>query len=345
MKELGNISRSNFTSPTYNVQSINISDIVSQFINPNTMSSKSFSALQISIFNTGFSFPVVVVKNPVYDESTKGAMTGYEKVCAVIEGGKGDAKSAVGSETTYATQVSDEELRAHYEYRLADGQQRSSTIRLGTKYFFEDPKREDKAKDWSEGKNIPEDAGKEMLKYLAWRENFTIPCVVLEGFNEQQLMSVTVLMNQARGSHGLDSMKDIVSDLVNVCNMSEEWIAKNLFLDIESVRRMTQLSGMKSAFDNMNEADLSWDPYKDDSMKRKINTYLNREAGKYVKAYLEANPDCESGQNRDIGDIQEYAISLGWDREAAKKLKQSEVEIAPNGTRRESRIHNNYSAE
>lgn len=338
-----NIKRSDFVSPTYKVERISIFDIIGQRSNPNSMSSKSFAALQTSIYNTGYSFPILVVENPSYKPEREKELGKKERIEAVIEGGKDDHKSGVGSEDiVFATQVSDESIREMFKYQIADGQQRSSVIRLGTKYFMDDPARERKAEEWSRGENIPTDPGKEMLKYLAWREGFTIPCVVLKGKTEVELMSVTVLMNQARGSHGLDSMKDIVYNLINVAGMSEEWVARNLYLDIDSIKRMTQLSGLKSAYDNLNEADLAWNPESDHSYERKQNAYLNREASKYVEKYLKEHPEVDQGERRDIGNIQEYAQSLGWDREAALKVKQSDVEIAPNGTRREGRIHNGF---
>lgn len=337
---LDNIKKSSFVSPTYSVERISIFSIIGQRSNPNSMSSKSFAALQTSIFNTGYSFPILVVENPSYKPERKGEISNYDRIKAVIEGGENDHKSGVGAADTFATQVSDEKIREMFEYQIADGQQRSSVIRLGTKYFMEDSNRERKAEEWSKGENIPTDPGREMLKYLAWREDFTIPCVVLKGYNDIELMSVTVLMNQARGSHGLDSMKDIVYNLINVGGMSEDWVAKNLFLDLESIKRMTQLSGLKSAYDNLDATDLAWNPEEDRSYERKQNAYLNREAAKYVQQYLEANPDTEQGENRDIGNIQDYALSLGWDKEAALRVKQSGVDIAPNGTRREGRIQN-----
>lgn len=127
--------------------------------------------------------------------------------------------------------------------------------------------------------------------------------------------------NTARGSHSLDSMKDIVANLINVAGMSEEWVAKNLFLDLESVKRMTQLSGLKQAYDNIDAADLSWNPFEDESYERKTTSYLNREAAKYVQNYLKTHPDANN-QARDMGDIITYAESLGWNKSAAEAVFQ-----------------------
>ena len=162
-----------------------------------------------------------------------------------------------------------------------------------------------------------------MLKYLAWREGFCLPVTLLRENDEVALMSTTVLMNQARGEHSLDSTKDIVYTLINIVGKSEEWVAKNLFLDVDSVKKLNQLSGLKSAYSNINNTDLAWNPETDNAYIRKQNSYLNREASKYVNQYLIDHPDIDSGKDRDIGDIKEFAESLGWDSESALKIKQT----------------------
>lgn len=331
--------RSSFISPTYEVTRVSVFDLIGQKSNPNSISSKSFAALQVSVYNTGYSFPIVAIANPSFKEERYKEIGDYDKIKQVVEGSSADARSGVGSDTSFATQISDESIREMFPVQVTDGQQRSSIIRLGTKYFMEDEKAEQKAEKWSNGEDIPFEPGKEMLKYLAWREDFTIPCVVLKDKTEVELMSITVLMNQARGSHSLDSTKEIVYNLINVAGMSEDWVSRNLFLDLESIKRMTQLSGLKSAYDNLDEADLAWNPETDGAYERKQDAYLNREASKYVAAYVAENPNTDTGERRDIGNIQEYAESLGWDREAAIKIKQGESDVAPNGTRREGRIH------
>lgn len=331
--------QSTFISPTYEVTKVSVFDLIGQKSNPNSISSKSFAALQVSVFNTGYSFPIVAIANPTFKEERYNEISDYEKIRQVVEGSAADARSGTGSDTTFATQISDEAIREMFPVQVTDGQQRSSIIRLGTKYFMEDDAAEAKAEKWSKGEDIPFEPGKEMLKFLAWREDFTIPCVVLQDKTEVELMSITVLMNQARGSHSLDSTKEIVYNLINVAGMSEDWVARNLFLDLESIKRMTQLSGLKSAYDNLDEADLAWNPETDGSYQRKQDAYLNREASKYVSAYVADNPSTDTGERRDIGNIQEYAESLGWDKEAAIRIKQGESDVAPNGTRREGRIH------
>lgn len=125
----------------------------------------------------------------------------------------------------------------------------------------------------------------------------------------------------ARGSHSLASTKEIVRNLLEVANMSEEWIAKNLFMDLDSVKRLSQLSGLKKAFDNIEEADLSWNPEEDSSYERKTNSYLNKAAAQYVQEYLKTHEDAKN-QAREMGDILTYAESLGWNKDAAEKVFQ-----------------------
>lgn len=45
---------------------------------------------------------------------------------------------------------------------------------------------------------------------------------------------------------------------------------------------------------------------------------------------------------REYGSLQSFAESLGWDREAALKVRQSPLELSPNGRRADGRISNEY---
>lgn len=267
---------------------------------------------------------ITACENQLYDEAVASKLTPFERIKMHIEGAENDAKSgSVTGDLAYATQISDADMRKAFKMEIVDGAQRSGVIRMGTYLFMQksDAEQEKMASEWAAGQNIPEDAGKTMLMYLAWRENFSVPCSVLVGKSDAEKMSATILFNTARGSHSLDSMKDIVANLINVAGMSEEWVAKNLFLDLESVKRMTQLSGLKQAYDNIDAADLSWNPFEDESYERKTTSYLNREAAKYVQNYLKTHPEANN-QARDMGDILAYAESLGWSKTAAEQIFQ-----------------------
>lgn len=310
IKELEN--KSEFVSPVYGVRKIPVWDIVGQSVNPNSLTGKAFAALQQSIFNQGYAMSITCQENPIYNPNSD-VLPVHEKIKLVIEGGDEDAKSGGGE---YATQVSDESIREMFKIQIVDGQQRSSVVRMGTKYFLEDPNIEAKVEKWSKGEGIPEKPGPEMLKYIAWREDFCLPCAVLYGKTESELMSATILMNTARGSHSLDSMKDIVYNLINVAGMSVEWVSQNLYLDIESIKRMQQLSGLKAAMNDIDDCDMSWSPEKDDSYKRKMTAYLTREATKFIEVYKSKHPDSEIPTT---GTAIEIAIELGFDQEAIMK--------------------------
>ena len=140
--------RSNFQSPIYNVIRVKVADICGQSSNPNAMSGKAYNALMQSIFNTGYGMNIVGAVNPIYDEEFASKLTDLQKINLCIQGSEEDARSALGSDNQFATQLSDDSLRRAYRYQVVDGSQRSSVVRLGTKFFLEDSKAEEKAEKW-----------------------------------------------------------------------------------------------------------------------------------------------------------------------------------------------------
>lgn len=292
---------STFKSPAYEVTRVNIDDLVSQKSNPNQMSGKSWDALQTSIFNSGYTFPVIAATNMEYDPSTEG----MPKPDLVEH--KDDESIAV-TNTEGGMQVADEDIAKFFRYRLIDGAHRSQIIRLG-KYYFDNGN--DYSDDWAEGKNIPDSPGVKMLAYLAWRENFTIPCVIRD-IDATQQMSEEILHNTARGAHSLDSMKDIVYNLINVAGMSEEWVSRNLYLDLESIKRMQQLSGLKASMSDIDDCDMAWDPTKDSSYQRKMTAYLIREATTYIENYKKDHPN-EIDEISASGTAVDIALTIGFE--------------------------------
>lgn len=297
---------SEFSSPAYGVRRVPIADLVSQKANPNSMTGKSFDALQQSILNTGYTFPIIAALNDEYDSATE-AMDRP----SLIE--MSDGEQTFTDSGKIGTQVSDDEVAKYFPYRLIDGSHRTQVVRLGTHYFYKSF--ENKAEPWSKGEEIPAVPGPAMLAYIAWRENFSIPAVILEIDSTKQ-MSAEILHNTARGSHSLDGMKDIVYNLINIAGMSEEWVSRNLYLDLESIKRMQQLSGLKAAMEDIDDADMAWTPEKDDSYQRKMTAYLIREASKFIQIYKQENPD-ESFD--DTGSALDVAIRLGFDQVEATK--------------------------
>lgn len=291
---------STFESPAYGVKRINIDDLVSQKANPNQMTGKAWEALQTSIFNSGYTFPVIAATNTEYDPETEG-----KERPSLVEH-KDNQDDAV-TNTEGGMQVADDEIGKFFKFRLIDGAHRTQIIRLG-KYYFDNGY--DDSDNWFEGNNIPEKPGYSMLAYLAWRENFTIPCVIRD-IDATQQMSEEILHNTARGSHSLDSMKDIVYNLINVAGMSEEWVSQNLYLDLESIKRMQQLSGLKASMNDIDDCDMAWSPEKDSSYQRKMTAYLIREATTYIEKYKKDNPDAEISSTGTAVDI---ALQIGFDQ-------------------------------
>lgn len=80
------------------------------------------------------------------------------------------------------------------------------------------------------------------------RENGLLPVVVIEK-PIQNRMASTIRHNRARGSHSIELMTNIVSEL-NKAGMSDAWIAKNIGMDADELLRLKQLSGLAELFKN-----------------------------------------------------------------------------------------------
>lgn len=223
-------------SPAYLPVAISVDDIVPQEANPNIQQEMAFKALQTSILNTGYTFPILISENPLYEE-----------------GLDPKDKPSMRDKNRRVTEVRDPALRKHFKYQIVDGSHRFAAILENEEIY----KRE-------EGK---------------------IPCIILRNKTPQELMSAEILMNSSRGTHTLDSMKEIVANLID-SGMSEDWIARNLYLEKEAIMRYKQLSGLASAFRDSNDFSKEvWDPIKDRSEERKKNVKLNQRARAYVRAW------------------------------------------------------------
>lgn len=176
--------KSNFKSPVYQVVAVDIDTIVSQKSNPNQMTAKSWAALQQSINNGGYVAPVQIAPNADYDPNTDG-----KPKPSLIEHTDDESIAVTNSEG--GMQVADDEIGKYFKYRLIDGAHRTQIIRLG-KYWFDNG--HDNSDSWVKGENIPEKPGPDMLAYLAWREDFKMPCVILDVDPTTQ-MSIEILMN------------------------------------------------------------------------------------------------------------------------------------------------------
>lgn len=105
---------------------------------------------------------------------------------------------------------------------------------------------------------IPEDDVYEIVdgfhRYRVMKENKAIydrekgmmPVVVIEKDISNRIAS-TIRHNRARGSHDIDLMVNIVSELTK-SGMSDAWIMKHIGMDADELLRLKQISGLAELF-------------------------------------------------------------------------------------------------
>lgn len=80
------------------------------------------------------------------------------------------------------------------------------------------------------------------------RENGCLPVVVIEKDISNRMAS-TIRHNRARGSHSIELMSNIVSELTKA-GMSDAWILKNIGMDADELLRLKQISGLTELYLN-----------------------------------------------------------------------------------------------
>lgn len=85
-------------------------------------------------------------------------------------------------------------------------------------------------------------------KKIFERENGMMPVVVIEKDISNRMAS-TIRHNRARGSHNIELMTSIVSELTKA-GMSDAWILKHIGMDADELLRLKQLSGLAELFAN-----------------------------------------------------------------------------------------------
>jgi ParB-like chromosome segregation protein Spo0J len=78
------------------------------------------------------------------------------------------------------------------------------------------------------------------------RENGMLPVVVIEKDISNRMAS-TIRHNRARGSHSIELMTNIVTELKK-SGMSDAWIMKQIGMDADELLRLKQLSGLEELF-------------------------------------------------------------------------------------------------
>ena len=82
------------------------------------------------------------------------------------------------------------------------------------------------------------------------REKGLLPVAVIEKDISNRMAS-TIRHNRARGTHNVELMSNIVSELTKA-GMSDQWIQKNIGMDKDELLRLKQISGLAELCANEN---------------------------------------------------------------------------------------------
>lgn len=83
-----------------------------------------------------------------------------------------------------------------------------------------------------------------------WLDIKEVPIVVLK-HDINKRMAATIQFNKARGVHAVDLDADVVKSLINQ-GMSELDVSEHLGIDIETIHRYKQMTGILDLFTNVN---------------------------------------------------------------------------------------------
>jgi len=167
--ETTNNNTMEFISPVYDVKRISLDKIKANDYNPNKVAPPEMELLEVSIWEDGYTQPIVTVYDP------------------------------------------DDDM-----YIVVDGFHR---FRVG-----------------KESKRVRE------------REGSTLPVVVINKHMGDRMAS-TIRHNRARGTHNIELMSTIVSELVEM-GKGDAWICKHIGMSQDELLRMKQITGLASLFNN-----------------------------------------------------------------------------------------------
>ncbi len=156
-----------FKSPVYEVKRIPIDKIRANAYNPNSVAPPEMKLLEMSIWEDGYTMPVVAYYLPDVDM-----------------------------------------------YEIVDGYHRYTTLKTSQRIFE--------------------------------REQGCLPVVVIEKDISNRMAS-TIRHNRARGSHSIELMSNIVSELVEA-GMSDAWILRHIGMDKDELLRLKQITGIAALF-------------------------------------------------------------------------------------------------
>lgn len=166
-----------YSSPVYNVLRIPIEKVQANDYNPNSVAPPEMELLETSIWEDGYTMPVVCF----YDEEND-------------------------------------------KYIVVDGFHRYTVLKTSKRVFE--------------------------------REEGMLPISVINKDLSDRMAS-TIRHNRARGSHSIDLMSNIVSELVEM-GKGDAWICKHIGMSKDELLRMKQITGLASLFANK-EFSKSWE--------------------------------------------------------------------------------------
>lgn len=167
----------NYKSPVYGVLAVPIDKVEANDYNPNSVAPPEMELLETSIWEDGYTMPVVCF----YDEERD-------------------------------------------KYIVVDGFHRYTVLKTSKRVFE--------------------------------RENGMLPVSVIDKDISDRMAS-TIRHNRARGSHSIDLMSNIVSELVEM-GKGDAWICKHIGMSQDELLRMKQITGLASLFANK-DFSASWD--------------------------------------------------------------------------------------
>jgi ParB-like chromosome segregation protein Spo0J len=167
----------NFKSPVYNVLAVHLDKIQANDYNPNSVAPPEMALLETSIWEDGYTQPVVCFYDSTIDK-----------------------------------------------YIVVDGFHRFTVLKTS--------------------------------KRIREREKEMLPVVVIEKDISDRMAS-TIRHNRARGSHNIDLMSNIVSELVEM-GKGDHWICKHIGMSVDELLRLKQITGLASLFRDK-EFSRSWE--------------------------------------------------------------------------------------
>jgi ParB-like chromosome segregation protein Spo0J/mannose-6-phosphate isomerase-like protein (cupin superfamily) len=176
-REDGSYKPNGFLSPVYNVKRVPIGKVTANDYNPNSVAPPEMALLETSIWEDGYTQPVVVVHDKENDK-----------------------------------------------YVVVDGFHRYCVLR--------------------DSRRINE------------RESGMLPVVILKKEMHDRMAS-TIRHNRARGTHNIELMSTIVSELVEM-GKGDHWICKHIGMSPDELLRLKQITGVAALFQNQDFSQ-SWD--------------------------------------------------------------------------------------